>query len=212
MPLRDPVKLNEYNKWYEKNKRKRPPGYEKESSRKYKDKLLNDPERLARYRYKGSYASLTPEQHEEAKRKRREHARKTHLYQGCRARSFHQHLAFDLLPEDIIVPIICPLLGIPLIPSEGRVSENSPCVDRIDNTKGYTKDNIWIISTRANRIKNDATLEELKLLTSALEAKLHEIALSKLYTPTTNSAMNNLLQALAEEKLAANDHNIPEAT
>ena len=37
----------------------------------------------------------------------------------------------------------------------------SPSIDRIDSTKGYTKDNIQIISWRANRIKNDSTPEEL---------------------------------------------------
>jgi hypothetical protein len=30
---------------------------------------------------------------------------------------------------------------------------------------GYTPDNIWVISHRANQIKNDATLEELEKIT-----------------------------------------------
>ena len=34
-------------------------------------------------------------------------------------------------------------------------------IDRIDSTKGYEKGNVWVISGRANRIKNDATPEEL---------------------------------------------------
>lgn len=40
--------------------------------------------------------------------------------------------------------------------------ENSPSIDRLDNTKGYVKGNINIISWRANRIKSDATLDELE--------------------------------------------------
>ena len=33
--------------------------------------------------------------------------------------------------------------------------------DRIEPSKGYTKDNVKIISTRANRIKSDANAEEV---------------------------------------------------
>jgi hypothetical protein len=45
---------------------------------------------------------------------------------------------------------------------------NAPSVDRINSTKGYTKDNIWIISHRANQLKNDATLAEMKLMVENL--------------------------------------------
>lgn len=38
---------------------------------------------------------------------------------------------------------------------------NSPSLDRIDNTKGYTPDNIWVISQRANAMKSAASDEEL---------------------------------------------------
>ena len=40
----------------------------------------------------------------------------------------------------------------------------SPSLDRIDPNRGYTKDNIIVMSYRANRIKNDATKEEIKKL------------------------------------------------
>jgi len=44
-------------------------------------------------------------------------------------------------------------------------------LDRIDNNKGYIKDNVWVISRKANTIKNNASLEELKALVAALESK-----------------------------------------
>ena len=74
----------------------------------------------------------------------------------------------NLKLEDIFIPEYCPVLGIKLEPGSHTHQDCSPSVDRIDSTKGYTKDNVWIISARANRIKNNATVEEIKLLYEAL--------------------------------------------
>lgn len=46
--------------------------------------------------------------------------------------------------------------------SKGR--ECSPSLDRVNIDKGYIKGNIAVISNRANRIKSDATIEEIKAL------------------------------------------------
>jgi hypothetical protein len=45
----------------------------------------------------------------------------------------------------------CPVLDIPL---------THPSMDRIDSSKGYNKDNIQCISTRANDLKKNGTPEE----------------------------------------------------
>lgn len=45
-----------------------------------------------------------------------------------------------------------------------KVGDNSPTLDRKDSTRGYVPDNVWVISHRANRMKNNATLEEMELL------------------------------------------------
>ena len=48
--------------------------------------------------------------------------------------------------------------------------ENSPSLDRIDNSKGYVPGNIAVISMRANMIKNNASLVELKAIVAYIEA------------------------------------------
>lgn len=62
----------------------------------------------------------------------------------------------------------CPLLGIELTyasyESGGNPPANYASLDRIDPSKGYVEGNVQILSFRANSIKSDATLEELKLI------------------------------------------------
>jgi len=85
------------------------------------------------------------------------------IFYRIKQRASRMGLAFNLSVEDFIIPTKCPVLGIPLV--FGSLNKDEcPSVDRIDNTKGYTKDNIHIISLRANRLKSNATIPELKML------------------------------------------------
>jgi hypothetical protein len=70
---------------------------------------------------------------------------------------------FDLKFEDFdVIPDYCPILGLEInYEGERGLCICSPSIDRINPTKGYTKDNVMIISYRANRIKSDATISEL---------------------------------------------------
>jgi hypothetical protein len=79
------------------------------------------------------------------------------------------------LLESMNIPDLCPIFNIPLnydgVEKQGWTrTDNSPSLDRIDSNKGYTMDNIHIISWRANRIKNDSTVEELRMLADYMEA------------------------------------------
>lgn len=82
---------------------------------------------------------------------------------AAKKRAEKKKIEFDLEIVDIEIPRFCPILGIPLYSSKLN-TDCSPSIDRIDNTKGYTKTNIQVISTRANRIKNDSTFEEIEKL------------------------------------------------
>jgi hypothetical protein len=97
------------------------------------------------------------------------------MLRKARRRAQEKGLAFDIDASYLrsVVPSHCPILGVELAWSTRRLNgdttlPNSPSLDRIDPTKGYVKGNVWIVSARANRIKNDATHEELKLVTEAV--------------------------------------------
>lgn len=84
------------------------------------------------------------------------------IWSSAKQRARNRGMDFNIELADVrLVPNYCPILGIKLERGNGD-KDNSPSLDRIDNSKGYTKDNIIIVSMRANRIKNDATLEELE--------------------------------------------------
>lgn len=86
------------------------------------------------------------------------------LLYAAKDRSKKKNLPFDLTLEDIKIPDVCPVLGIPIIKVDFQNprSDNAPSIDRFDNTKGYTKDNVNIISLRANKIKNHGSIEDFE--------------------------------------------------
>ncbi len=86
------------------------------------------------------------------------------MWVAAKERARERGLAFNLKPADIVTPKRCPLLGIPLLSSRGKATENSPSLDRLNPRKGYVRGNVWVISHRANRLKNNATLRELEKL------------------------------------------------
>lgn len=87
-----------------------------------------------------------------------------HSLETIRGRAKKMGLAFDLEYDDLNPPEKCPVFGYILertAYSEKKNNHLSPSVDRIDPNKGYTKDNIQIISNLANVMKHDATPEQL---------------------------------------------------
>lgn len=83
------------------------------------------------------------------------------MWMQARSRARKKSLPFDIEVDDIVIPALCPVLGIELQGFVGNF-DSSPSLDRIDNSKGYVKGNIAVISLRANRLKRDATIDELR--------------------------------------------------
>src|SRR3990167_2568117 len=93
-----------------------------------------------------------------------EKGRKYSMWQAAKLRAKKKDLEFSITVDDIEFPEFCPLLGYKILIEEFGIRHDSPSIDRKDPKKGYTKENIWIISTRANILKHNASLEELELL------------------------------------------------
>lgn len=87
------------------------------------------------------------------------------MHQRAKMRCKNSGREFSIGVDDIIIPDICPILGIKISMNSGKSGayRNSPSLDRKDNSKGYTKDNIQVISQLANAMKCHATKEELLL-------------------------------------------------
>jgi hypothetical protein len=91
----------------------------------------------------------------------------TKMHAAAKSRAKARGLPFNIETEDIVIPDFCPILGIALQskigmgPSGIGANASSPSLDKIDNSKGYVKGNVMVISMRANNLKSNATLEEI---------------------------------------------------
>lgn len=93
------------------------------------------------------------------------------IYGELKRRSVSRKVPFDLSLEDVLpVPQVCPVLGVPMLPGSGH--DYTPSLDKVIPSLGYVRGNVVWMSNRANRIKNDATLEELTSVTAWLRQHL----------------------------------------
>ena len=92
--------------------------------------------------------------------------------QHIRSKAKAENIPFNLTIEDIVIPSVCPILGIPLQINDVHVGPNSISIDRIIPELGYVKGNVAIISHRANSIKNNASVEELEKVLEWLKERL----------------------------------------
>lgn len=84
------------------------------------------------------------------------------IYDRAKGRAKQRGREFTISLDDVVIPETCPVLGVPLVHAPG--SPYVPSLDRIDSSKGYTPDNIIVMSWRANTLKNNMTEEECRAL------------------------------------------------
>ena len=138
--------------------------YKKDWEEKNKDKVTESKQR---------WLINNPEKRKEVSKKYREVNKEKarqyildhyewYILNSARSRCRIHGITFNITEEDIIIPEVCPYLNKPITRIQGKGRQDyNPSLDRIDPTKGYIKGNIEIISDKANRMKNNATKEEL---------------------------------------------------
>lgn len=93
------------------------------------------------------------------------------LWYEAAKRAKRKGLPFTISCADIVVPEFCPVLGIKLERGVGRPTDYSPTIDEVIRGKGYTPENMAVISYKANRLKNDGTLAELEAVVNWLRSR-----------------------------------------
>lgn len=115
-------------------------------------------------RQKNRYAAFTKEQKEShsnlCKSRYWDNIPKT-IWENAKDRAIKNNIEFTIKIEDIIVPELCPLLNVSFVPGNKENKWYTWSLDRIDSTKGYTKENIQVVTYLANTMKNKASKEEL---------------------------------------------------
>lgn len=94
-------------------------------------------------------------------RRRRHNQPDMALVARAKDRARKRNLPFNITAEDVVVPPICPALGIPLVTGQKR-SAMSPSLDRIQPRLGYVSGNVRVLSDRANRMKGDLGLSQIQ--------------------------------------------------
>lgn len=113
-------------------------------------------------KYKEYQAQYYQKRREEISKKRRSNIPQRWIdrtRRRAREKGIEWNLSRELLKE-LIVPI-CPILGIELCYTNLVLADNSPTIDRIDNALGYIDGNVQVLSCLANRMKSNATPEQL---------------------------------------------------
>lgn len=84
------------------------------------------------------------------------------LWAAAKERANKSGIPFNIELSDILIPDICPVLGIRIDKNlgRGRRQPDSPSLDKFVPERGYVKGNIQVVSWRANWLKNNGTVEE----------------------------------------------------
>lgn len=121
-------------------------------------------ERAARAKFRKKH----PERFQELRRKHKRKPYKAEIVRRARMRGRKRGLGATITVADLHWPTHCPVLGIALDYPDNygerknkNVCANWPSLDRYNPAKGYVPGNVYVISYRANTLKNNATYEEI---------------------------------------------------
>jgi hypothetical protein len=93
--------------------------------------------------------------------KRARHSANSRRRRGAK----HGAYEFNLSEDQLVWPTHCPVFGFELhYPGRYKGDPAGASLDRVNPKKGYTADNVRVISLRANLLRKDMTLAELSAM------------------------------------------------
>lgn len=129
----------------------------------YKDPEINKQKSKERWE---SWAQRNPEKRKASYTAWRKANPDYFLWWSAKRRAKRDGVEFTITRADIPpIPKICPIAQIPLKGREDGTkgpTNYSPSLDRIDPKRGYTPDNIRVISHKGNRWKGDMSIEDVE--------------------------------------------------
>lgn len=100
------------------------------------------------------------------------------LVHSARRRAKRDGIPFELTRDNCPpIPETCPIALIPIyVRNDGTKGpcDNSPTLDRVDPTKGYTVDNTRVVSHKGNRWKSDMSIADLERLLDYMKHNSNE--------------------------------------
>jgi len=100
---------------------------------------------------------------------------KKYLLSRARGRAKIEGTPFTITDADFEMPEYCPVfkhLKLEFSNGRGTRPDTIPTLDKIVPALGYVPGNVAVISMRANRLKSDATAQELQIILDWLNEKL----------------------------------------
>lgn len=148
--------------------RRQNPEVIEQAKKRYKEKCYQENKVKARQYYEENKEHLLREA--KFKRTGKEGYIKNMLH-SAKARAKKKGWAFDLDLDELlsIAPDCCPVDGLPFdwerrLEDDRTLPLTIPSLDRIDSSRGYTKDNVMIVGDKWNRWKSNMNLDNLELL------------------------------------------------
>ena len=126
-----------------------------------------------------------------------------YLLAYAKARAKRLNVPFALQESDIVIPTNCPILGLKLEPGPlGSQWPASPTLDRVIPELGYVPSNVAVISWRANQLKSDATIDELRQIVEWWQKQPTHSTGTPLYTPPQGHPNRKVLSQDQEKAIA----------
>lgn len=95
------------------------------------------------------------------------------MLRNAKHRALKLGIEFNLTKDDLVFPDVCPISLRPMrLGVLGKDSRDSYSLDRIDNSKGYTKDNVRVISKEANATKGAFDIAYFERLIAYMKGEL----------------------------------------